>query len=421
MLDNYDEARMKQTLFRMGPAVVGRLPKPIILPNLKILVSIALLGSATQSWAQGGNVIAWGDNGIGQTAVPSGLSDVVAIAAGEWHTLVLKADGTVVAWGANNSGQGNVPSDLGDVRVIAACGFHNMALKSDGTVRAWGWNDSGQCNVPAGLSNVVDIAGGWSHSLALKADGTVVAWGRNNEGQATVPDGLNNVVAISSGEYHNLALKSDGTVVAWGWNGVGQTTVPAGLSNVVAIVGCGLHSLALKSDGTVTAWGFNELGQADVPAGLSNVVAIAGGVEHSLALKSDGTVVGWGSNEAWANSDCQFIGHPGCERKPAGQIDIPNGLNNVVAIAAGNFHSLALRADAAPAASVRLSGPKRVGNTFNCSANTENGRVYVLEYKDSLSATSWTSSSLVLGTNTEREFIDSSAGTAERFYRVRRW
>jgi len=53
---------------------------------------------------------------------------------------------------------------------------------------------------------------------------------------------------------------------------------------------------------------------------------IAAGVYHSLALKSDGTVAAWG----W-NSD--------------GQNDVPAGLTGVVAIAGGGFFSLALRSD----------------------------------------------------------------------------
>ena len=34
-----------------------------------------------------------------------------------------------------------------------------------------------------------------------------------------------------------------------------------------------------------------------VPAGLANVVALAAGNAHSLALRADGTVVGWGAND----------------------------------------------------------------------------------------------------------------------------
>lgn len=74
---------------------------------------------------------------------------------------------------------------------------------------------------------------------------------------------------------------------------------------------------------TVVAWGQNTYGQASVPAGLSNVVAVAGGGQHSLALRSDGSVVAWGGN-----------GY--------GQSNVPPGLSNVVAIAAGLLHSLAL-------------------------------------------------------------------------------
>ena len=39
---------------------------------------------------QGGTVVAWGKNDDGQTTVPAGLSGVVAIAAGEYHTVALK-------------------------------------------------------------------------------------------------------------------------------------------------------------------------------------------------------------------------------------------------------------------------------------------------------------------------------------------
>ncbi|HMX29772.1 MAG TPA: RCC1 domain-containing protein, partial [Blastocatellia bacterium] len=56
------------------------------------------------------------------------------------------------------------------------------------------------------------------------------------------------------------------------------------------------------------------------------VPAIAAGDFHSLALKSDGTVVAWGNNVS-------------------GQTTIPGGLSNVTAIAAGDFHSLALKSD----------------------------------------------------------------------------
>ena len=144
-----------------------------------------------------GTVVAWGYNEDGQTNVPQGLRGVIAIAAGNDHTLALKSDGTVVAWGDNRYGQTTVPAGLRGVVAIAAGGYQTMALKSDGTVVAWGWSFSE--DVPVGLRGVTAIAAGSGHQVALKSDGTVVAWGLNYSGQTNVPAGLRGVVAIAAG------------------------------------------------------------------------------------------------------------------------------------------------------------------------------------------------------------------------------
>ncbi len=253
-----------------------------------------------------GTVVAWGWNNHGQTNVPAGLSSVIAIAAGGYHSVALKTDGTVVAWGAGKRntgsiqdidyGQSIIPAGLSGVRAIAAGVVHTVALKSDGTVVAWGANFFGETNVPSGLTGVIAIAAGGNSSAALKGDGIVVAWGNSGSGQRNLPAGLNGVTAIAVGGYHTVALKGDGTVVAWGYNGRGQTNVPPGLTGVTAIAAGGLHTVALKSDGTVVAWGDNSSGQTNVPAGLTGVVAIAAGWNHTAALKADGTLVAWERN-----------------------------------------------------------------------------------------------------------------------------
>ena len=276
-------------------------------------------------------VTAWGSDGFGQSTVPAGLINVVAVAVGDSYSLALTADGTVVAWGKIYHGSGSyvtmtVPAGLSNVVSIAAGYYHSLALRAEGTVLAWGQNGYGQTSIPTGLSNVVAVAAGYSHSLALRADGTVVAWGKfDNYVPMTVPAGLATVVAIAAGYSHSLALRANGTVVAWGGNDSGQTSVPAGLSNVVAIAAGYYHSLALRADGTVAAWGNNDSGQRSVPAGLSNVVAIAAGFYRSFALLADGTVTTWGDD-----------------------VTIPGGLFNVVALAAGSGHYLALTGNLAP-------------------------------------------------------------------------
>jgi alpha-tubulin suppressor-like RCC1 family protein len=85
--------------------------------------------------------VAWGYNYDGQTNVPAGLNNVVAIAAGGnedcGHSLALKNDGTVVAWGNNDFGQTNVPADLSNIIAISAGGYYNLALCSDGSIVSW--------------------------------------------------------------------------------------------------------------------------------------------------------------------------------------------------------------------------------------------------------------------------------------------
>ena len=308
---------------RVSTQVSGLTNRGIYQCRLVVSNAAGMAYGAVQFFTSGRSVTAWGANEFGQTNVPIGLSNVVAVAGGLYHSLALTTDGKVVAWGQTNYGKVNVPLGLSNVVALAGGAEHSVALKADGRVVAWGYNNYGQTNVPSSLSNVVVIAAGFNHNLALKADGTVAAWGYNGSGQTNVPVGLSNVVAVAGGGGHSLALKADGTVIAWGQNNYGQTNAPEGLSNVVAVA-CGRsHNLALRADGSVVAWGYNNWGQTDVPLGLNNVVAVAGGYFHSLALQADGMVVAWGYNAS-------------------GQANVPVGLSDVVAVTAGGYYNLAI-------------------------------------------------------------------------------
>jgi len=406
---------MKQFLLRLCPAAwvwpVG----------LLLLVSSASAGNQVVAWGEGKTSNPADNYNYGQAMVPSTLTNAVLVGGGWLHSLALKADGTLQGWGNDSLGQWDFPAGTNSVSI--ACGYlFSLALQSNGQVLAEGDAFDGYATptlVPNNLSNVVAIAGGYYHSLALKSDGTVAAWGTStnpadfgmnfNYGQSLVPAGLSNVVAIAAGGFHSLALKSDGTVTAWGAGSGSHTNVdfrqnivPTGLSNVVAIAAGGYFSLALEANGTLAAWGDNAYGQTNIPASLSNVVAIAGGGYHALALKTDGTVVAWGSNVY-------------------GQTNVPPGLSNVVQMAAGLNDSLVLVGNGPPTQKVQLKASGWGTNGFTVALPTRHGRVYRLEYKNSLTSQTWSALPLQAGSGGTLPLNDPSPSAMQRFYRVTQW
>ena len=47
----------------------------------------------------------------------------------------------------------------------------------------------------------------------------------------------------------------------------------------------GGHSLGLKADGSIVGWGHNNYGQTNVPAPNTGFVGVAAGAYHSLAIR----------------------------------------------------------------------------------------------------------------------------------------
>jgi alpha-tubulin suppressor-like RCC1 family protein len=94
----------------------------------------------------------------------------------------------------------------------------------------------------------------------------------------------------------------------------------------------GLLALALvaaapqvgRGAGLAGVWGDGSAGQTFIPWNATNLVGIAAGSSHNLAVRADGTVVAWGDNSF-------------------GQATVPAGLSGVVQVAAGSSHSLALK------------------------------------------------------------------------------
>ncbi|HEX9048536.1 MAG TPA: putative Ig domain-containing protein [Verrucomicrobiae bacterium] len=99
-------------------------------------------------------------------------------------------------------------------------------------------------------------------------------------------------------------------------------SAPATLTNVAsAAAGGGI--VALTSDARVFRWGGAG---SDPVMSLTNLVAVAAGASHCLALRTNGTVLAWGDNSN-------------------GQTNVPAGATGVVALAANGDVSAALKSD----------------------------------------------------------------------------
>jgi alpha-tubulin suppressor-like RCC1 family protein len=267
----------------------------------------------------------------------------------------------------------NVPDNSQDgsgtgVRMVAvsAGGGHSLGLAADGSVYGWGLNSYGQLgtagalgatvNLPtklAGLQKVVSLAAGTYSSFAILQDTSVVAWGYNASGNLAVGNTTNqttatavtqtdsgttspftNAKAIASNAWVTIACKYDGTLWTAGSNYLGQrgdntsaatpgaatnqttlkkVTMPAG--KLITAVAAGRNfCMALAQSGEVYVWGSNGsagiLGQGSLgpensaipvlvpqPSLPKNIVSIAAGARHCLALTSDGVVYGWGASD----------------------------------------------------------------------------------------------------------------------------
>ena len=332
-------------------------------------------------------------------------------AAGDRHNLFIDDEGRLSSCGKAESwlpgllGHGEgvtqlntptlLPSPLGGERAVSvsAAPGHSLALAADGTVWSWGrWSEGrlGHGDLQAQLlpkkieafagQHVVSVSAGDGHSIALTADGAVWSWGGGDYGKLGHGDRQwqllpkkvealagRRVVAVSAGGPHSLTLTADGAVLSWGWGGDGRLghgdwqdqmlpkKIEAFAGQRVLAVSAGFtHSLAITADGAVWSWGAGGGGQlghgnqqyqllpkkVEALAGR-HVVAVSVGNFHSLALTADGAVWSWGLGE-----DGQ-LGHGDQQRQllPK-QVEALAG-QRVVAVSAGNFHSLAITADGA--------------------------------------------------------------------------
>jgi alpha-tubulin suppressor-like RCC1 family protein len=287
-----------------------------------------------------GAVFSFGSNAYGQTGrgtmtgdtlLPMAIHNanlagkqIVQIAAGARHSLLLAADGSVFSFGQNataatgfgtTEGNTSIATSISTVNLagvkiaqIATDDWHSLLLANDGTVYAFGWNFNGQTGVgysgddvlvatPIVVANLAgkkmkQIAAGEAHSLLLAEDGSVFAFGANENGKTGLGASIGNtllatpidaqnlaglrITQIAASDDHSLLLAEDGTVFSCGLNffgqtglgtSVGDTLIPTRIDDsnfagrrIVQVSAGETHSLLLADDGTVFSFGYNGYG-----------------------------------------------------------------------------------------------------------------------------------------------------------------
>jgi alpha-tubulin suppressor-like RCC1 family protein len=324
-------------------------------------VSIASGGLHSLALASDGTVYAWGSNTKGQigdnytinrTAPVQtyNIDNITTISAGYLHSLALDKDGAVWGWGDNTYGQLGIGSSTTykkapvqvtalqnvDIVAVSAGDYHSLSLDSTGTVWAWGYNNKGQIGDTTSTTRLspVKVTGG-------EQGGTY----------------LTDITAIYAGSNHNLALDSSGNIWSWGDNTAGQlgnndttlskTPVQVHPSSDFAAIAAGsAHSLAIDSSGDVWAWGDNTYGELGIGStiskrvptritSISGMASIAAGYSHSLAVNEYGSVYVWGYN----NNGQLGNGNTTTVKSPA-LLDILDG--STLSIAAKVYNSMAI-------------------------------------------------------------------------------
>ena len=404
---------------------------PVHLKHLEKMDDIVAGDEISSATTTKGELLTWGNNwsgtlgngtltGLVKNPSPvlnanykPSLRNVIQIDCGYDRQLALKPNGSVWKWGSSSTNDirsTDVKNSLVPIQLldstgnkfqrdfvqVAAGSTHNLGLAANGVVYGWGSVGNGQLGNPSWswstiafpltyfggkyLTNITSIAASEWHSVFLKDDSTVLYIGRFNGGSNYYPkafqdssgnNDLKDILAIAAGKDMTLALDKDGMVWAWGTNAIGElgdstmikrrlpvrvkdSTGQSYLTGIVAIEVFKDVCLALRSDGMVWAWGRNTAGQNGagdkvnhlVPrlvldstgkAPLKNIKAIAAGNFHCLAMDSNNMAWAWGSN-SYGNLGNNTNGHSPLPVRVMDQTG-KTELKNIIQISAGELIS----------------------------------------------------------------------------------
>jgi hypothetical protein len=203
---------------------------------------------------------------------------------------------------------------------------------------------------------------------------SVGLWGNDFRERTLLSPGMSNLVDIACDQRSNVGLTDEGTLFFWGETLAAISNAPPAATNLSAIAMGDQFVAAVTAAGTILQWG-KDIGSNHVT--LSNVVAVAAGRNHGLALLTNGQVRTFGVTESLQLAD------------------VPGHVTNIVAIACGFSSNFALDAGGR----VWAWGVTDGANMTNVPANLEAaaslsvGGTHVLILQENGEITGWGSNS----------------------------
>ena len=266
------------------------------------VVSIATARQTSCASFADGTVACWGDNihgelgsNGGRVAAPKkvpGLSDVLALTAGEPSFCAVRANGHVACWGANQ------------FRTVGVDGPDGIRTPTE-VKTAEG----------APLDQVIDVAGGWQHTCALRKDRTFWCWGTNTFGQLGQPPaalrssaapvliaGVTPTSLGGLGHGHVCVPTAEGKVLCWGKGGrlgragTANSSSPVevqGLTDAVAVDVGAEDTCALHRNGQVSCWGGDDYPSTPTQIEIPSTQELAYGKHEVCAVTEDQAIWCW--------------------------------------------------------------------------------------------------------------------------------
>jgi regulator of chromosome condensation len=254
--------------------VVGNQNTPILIPELKNIVSISAGADYALALDQNGDVFGWGAGQQSQlgrrlldrhrfkslvpTRMPLPRKKITHIFAGSYHAFATDKDGNTWAWGSNSFGQTGLKEAAGEPNSIITA-----------PTKA------------ASLPNMKMLAGGNHHSIGIDANDNCLVWGRMDECQLGI-------------DKSTLPVDDDTKVLKNSRDQPAILLQPTALPNIkAAYVAAGSeHCLVATTAGKVYSWGFSTNYQTGL--GTEDPVETATVIENTAMRGRKVTWVGGG-------------------------------------------------------------------------------------------------------------------------------